>query len=125
MNAMNEEKIVINGVEYVRKDSIESLPKSLEEQRASNPHWPWELGKKYSIRTGTMHDHGTLVGVTEHELVLKNAAWIADSGRWMNYITGQSQPNEVEPFSKEYLVIVGRGALVDAQELDRQFEVQK
>jgi len=115
----------IDEVEYVRKDSIQPEPKSLDEQRASNPHWPWELGKKYSIRTVTMHDHGTLVGVTDKELVLQKAAWIADSGRWWNFITGKAKPSEVEPFDERRLVIVGRGALIDAQELDDQFGEQK
>lgn len=119
------ETIKIDEVEYVRKDSLASPPKSLEEQRAANPHWPWELGKAYSIRTVTMHDHGTLVGVTEHELVLTKAAWIADSGRWWNYITGKSKPIEVEPFDANALVIVGRGAVIDAQVLPSHFGEQK
>ena len=122
---MSKSIIVVDGIEYIRKDSLESPPKSLEEQRAENPHWPWELGKKYSIRTVTMHDHGTLVGVTEHELVLLKAAWIPDSGRWWNYITGRAKPPEVEPFHPEKYVIVGRGALIDAQELDSEFGDQK
>ena len=119
------EMIRIDDVEYVRKDSISPPPKSIEEQRASNPHWPWELGKAYSIRTVTMHDHGTLVGVTEHELVLEKAAWIADSGRWWNYITGKSQPSEVEPFAADELVIIGRGSVIDAQQIQGHFGEQK
>lgn len=98
---------------------------SLEEQQKTNPHWPWELGKKYMIRTVTMHDHGTLIGVTQQELVLTQAAWIADSGRWWNFITGRTKPNEVEPFAPDKILIIGRGAVIDAQELNSSFGEQK
>jgi hypothetical protein len=37
-----------------------------------SPH-PFNLGKNYFLRTVTHHHTGTLVLVTEHELVLKNA----------------------------------------------------
>ena len=115
--------IKINEVEYVRKDGTADL-RPIEEQQKSNPHWPWELGKKYMIRTVTMHDHGTLVGVTDHELVLSQAAWIADSGRWYDFLT-KKRPSEVEPFPQDRLVIIGRGAIIDAVQLDEQFKEQK
>ena len=37
----------------------------------------WQIGKNYLIRTVTMIDTGRLVGITDHELVLEDAAWIA------------------------------------------------
>src|SRR3990167_4090803 len=43
---------------------------------------PWKIGKCYLIRTVTMIDTGRLVEVTEQELVLEDAAWIADTGRF-------------------------------------------
>ncbi len=46
----------------------------------------WVVGKNYLIRTVTMIDTGRLVKVTEHELVLEDAAWIADTGRFMQAI---------------------------------------
>jgi hypothetical protein len=76
---------------------------------------PWEIGEAYLIRTVTMIDTGRLVAVTEHELVLEDAAWIADTGRFANCLkTGDFV--EVEPFP-EGRVIVGRGAVVDACKL--------
>lgn len=112
------ETIKIDDVEYIRKDSIPP-------PYTPGQHGPWELGKAYFIRTVTMHLHGILVDVTEHELVLINAAWIADSGRFHDFITGKAQPNEVEPFVKHQPVIVGRGALIDAVQLPAVFETQK
>lgn len=74
---------------------------------------PWEIGKLYFIRTVTMHIIGKLKAVGERELVLSNASWIADSGRFYDAIkTGKL--NEVEPFLND--VILGRGAIVDATE---------
>jgi hypothetical protein len=73
---------------------------------------PWEIGADYIIRTVTMTVTGRLVAVHAQELVLEDAAWIADSGRWADALrTGEFA--EVEPFP-EGCVIVGRGAVVDA-----------
>jgi len=73
---------------------------------------PWKIGKKYFIRTVTMYLTGELVSVSQQELVLKNAAWIADTGRLNESVKDVSKFKEVEPFAEP--VIVGRGAIVDA-----------
>ena len=72
----------------------------------------WEIGKEYVIRTVTMIDVGTLVAITEHEIVLKNASWIADTGRW-NHFLEKGMYSESEPYP-DGIVIVGRGSVVDA-----------
>lgn len=72
----------------------------------------YEIGKNYFIRTVTMHHVGKLVKVTDKELLLEGASWVADSGRFNNaLLTGKF--SEVEPFVSK-TVIVGRGALIDA-----------
>lgn len=72
----------------------------------------WEIGKSYIIRTVTMIDTGRLVAVTDRFLVLEDAAWVADTGRWSDALrTGNL--SEVEPFP-DGRVIVGCGAIVDA-----------
>lgn len=77
----------------------------------SEPSHPFEIGKNYFIRTVTHHLTGKLLRVTSKELVLADAAWIADDGRFYDALkTGKL--NEVEPFPGE--VIVGRGSLIDA-----------
>ena len=73
---------------------------------------PWQIGKKYFIRTVTMHLTGELISVSKQELVLKDAAWIADSGRFNEAIRDINKCSEVEPFAEN--VIVGRGSIVDA-----------
>lgn len=73
---------------------------------------PWELGKCYLIRTVTMIDTGRLVAVTPQELVLEDAAWIADTGRFADALSSATF-GEVEPFPGGR-VIIGRGSIIDA-----------
>ena len=75
----------------------------------------WEVGRNYLIRTVTMIDTGRLVAVTEHELVLEDAAWIADTGRFSNALKSLDF-DEVEPFPTGR-VIVGRGAVIDGVQI--------
>lgn len=99
---MNIDELTVKQIKH-----IQSLLKSPSEQKH-----PYELGKNYFIRTVTHHLTGRLVLVTSKELVLEDAAWIADDGRFYEALkTGKL--NEVEPFPSGQ-VIVGRGSLIDA-----------
>ena len=74
----------------------------------------WQIGKLYLIRTVTFFYVGRLVALDEHELVLEDAAWVADTGRFAEALaTGKL--TEVEPYP-DGPVLIGRGALVDAAE---------
>ena len=73
---------------------------------------PWEIGANYLIRTVTMIDTGRLIAVTAQELVLEDAAWIADTGRFADAIE-KAEFGEVEPFPAGH-VILGRGSIIDA-----------
>ena len=76
---------------------------------------PYEVGASYFIRTVTFHLTGRLVEVTEQELVIEDAAWIADDGRFADALkTGAF--SEVEPYP-DGKVIIGRGSLIDAQKV--------
>ena len=78
-----------------------------------NAHAPWCIGQNYFVRTVTHHYTGRLIAVYPLELVLIDAAWIADDGRFMQAVaTGNF--NEVEPYPDTHEVIVGRGAVLDA-----------
>ena len=72
----------------------------------------WKIGQRYLIRTVTMIDTGELVSVDDHEIVLKDAAWIADTGRFSESLKSESFV-EVEPFP-DGQVAIGRGSIVDA-----------
>lgn len=76
---------------------------------------PYQIGKAYYIRTVTMHIVGKLEAVHSDELVLSEASWVADSGRFHDALKGGvSKLNEIEPFPADQQVIVGRGSLIDA-----------
>lgn len=95
------------------RQQIERPPCSAERhsQPVDTDH-PWKIGQAYHIRTVTHYWTGRLAAVTAQELVLEEAAWIADTGRFADFFT--EGPNEVEPIDGP--VIIGRGAIVDAQE---------
>lgn len=77
------------------------------------PSHPYEIGKNYFLRTVTHHLTGKLVEVHAQELVLTDAAWIADDGVFSEaMLTGAF--NEVEPLP-EGKHIVGRASLIDAR----------
>jgi len=75
----------------------------------------WKIGKCYLIRTVTMIQTGRLIKVTDKELVLEEAAWIADTGRFSDALVSLDF-SEVEPFPDGF-VIIGRGAVIDAVEI--------
>jgi len=74
---------------------------------------PYKIGENYFIRTVTHHYTGKIVQVGEQEIVLRQAAWIADDGRFYNALKDGTL-SEIEPFPQDEEVIVGRGAIVDA-----------
>lgn len=95
------------------KIDIETLKSLLGAGNQSQASHPWEIGQPYYIRTVTHHHTGRLIAVYPGELVLEDAAWIADSGRWAQALETGSL-SEVEPFPVGARVIVGRGGIIDA-----------
>ena len=74
----------------------------------------WQVGRAYLIRTVTMIDTGILVSIDDHEIVLSDAAWIADTGRFSDALAS-SVFGEVEPYPRP--VIVMKAAFVDVTEI--------
>ena len=71
------------------------------------------MGKTVFIRTVTMYHTGRVVDMDDKFIVLEDAAWIADTGRFSDALkTGKL--SEVEPV--EGLVRVSLGAIVDVFE---------
>lgn len=75
----------------------------------------WRIGAKYFIRTVTHHYTGQLVALTDTELIVESAAWIADDGRFADALKS-GEFSEVEPYPAGK-VLIGRGAILDAVEL--------
>lgn len=72
---------------------------------------PYEIGKEYLIRTVTMIYTGRLIYVYENELVIEDAAWIAETERWADSLT-TGKFDEIEPYPQGK-IIIGRGAILD------------
>lgn len=71
------------------------------------------IGKGVFVRTVTCYYTGRLLAVDENFLLLSEAAWIADTGRFTNALSGGTL-NEVEPYPDE--VLVNRAQVVDVCE---------
>lgn len=71
---------------------------------------PIAVGRPVFIRTVTHYYTGRIVEASSELIVLEDAAWVADTGRFSEALsTGTLR--EVEPFP--HPVAVSRGALVD------------
>lgn len=109
---MNINELTIGELKQLK--SLFNLHESKDE--GVDPH-PYKIGKNYLIVTVTRIYVGRLVEVYKNELVLEDASWVADTGRFSaalkNGIETQTS-SEIELFNTP--VIIGRGSLVDACE---------
>jgi hypothetical protein len=81
-----------------------------------------EIGKKYLIRCVTHFQVGLLTSITDSDLVLSDASWVADTGRFSEaLLTGDL--SEIEPFPNQ--VVVSRGAIVDVCEWTHKLPREK
>lgn len=78
------------------------------EQKAS----PFVVGEKYLFRTVTHIDVGEVVAVHGDFLELKNASWIADTGRYYDCLNG-GVFNEVEPYPSTVKTFINSATLID------------
>jgi hypothetical protein len=74
----------------------------------------FEIGKNYLIRTVTHCDVGKLIALSDKTLLLDDASWVADTGRFQNILENglESESNsEIELFKTP--VGVNREAMID------------
>lgn len=112
-NSKKEKKM-----ELTIRDLKEILGGERTAETTKVPH-PYEIGKNYHVRTVTMAIAGKLKAVYQNELVFENASWVADSGRFSEYLKDTSNIKENEPFPND--VIIGRGAIIDCTEIESCF----
>jgi len=72
-----------------------------------------QIGGKYLIRTVTYHLIGKVVAITATDVVLEEASWLADSGRFGECLSS-GKVNENEPIPGRHIVF--RGSMIDAAE---------
>ena len=104
--------VTLEGEIYVRKNSsvYPKVSKVANAKKATQNH-PYIIGQFYFVQTATLYYCGTLSQVTDNELVLDEASWVADTGRFNEFMKG-SKPKELEPCCVP--VIIGRGAIISA-----------
>lgn len=96
----------------------EALEQALEQfvgtalQGAVTPPTPFEIGKNYLVRTVTMVDVGRVTRVIGNFIVMENASWIADTGRFYECLERTGVFNEVEPF--KHPIYLNVNAIIDA-----------
>lgn len=95
---------------------------SVLEKKESNDIGFWKVGKSYFIRTVTMYHIGKLKDVSDKEILLENAVWVADSGRFHDALK-KGELNEVEPFVTD--VILNRECIVDATLWDHKIPYEQ
>lgn len=97
--------IKIDDVEYVRKDAAQPA-----EFRDDEPPY----GGVMLVQTVTAFYVGEVVAVHAQELVLRDACWVADTGRYHKFLQGSpTEQAEFEPLP-DGLVIIGRGSIIAA-----------
>lgn len=94
-------------------NDLRELLASPREPSQADTLGPWKIGSPYFIRTVTHHYTGKLVAVHAGEIVLTDAAWIADNGRFAQAVATGSF-DEIEPYPDGAEVVIGRGSILDA-----------
>ena len=103
-------KIVIDGENYIKEADCKITKGITIKGDESNPFM--EIGETYFIRTVTHYFTGRLIWFGDKEIVLEEVCWIADTGRF-NEFMAEKIVNEAEPYPKNSQVIIGRGAIID------------
>lgn len=88
--------------------SLKDLKDLLETDSQSHP---WKVGQSYFVQTVTNYFTGRLTAIHAGELVLADAAWIADTGRLADAIKSGNF-SEIEPYTHD--LIISRGSIVSA-----------
>jgi hypothetical protein len=89
----------------ISDESYEKIKEQLsEDERKEITNYEDLVGGKYYFRTVTYHLVGEVKKIVGRFAYLKNASWIADSGRFMNAIK-EGSLNEVEPVGDAFVNI--------------------
>ena len=94
----------------MKKETLLELIGLAVDGNGSVSELPFEIGKSYFIRTVTYHVIGTVEKISGPFLVLSEASWIADSGRFSKSIS-EGELSEVEYVGE---MIVNISAIADA-----------
>jgi len=79
----------------------------------------YQVGEDYVVRSVTMIYLGKLKQETQDALILEDCAWIPETSRWSDFLTG-TKPKEMEPYPDD--VIIYKGALLDVVKMKNKIE---
>ena len=100
----------------MNKTLLKELLNEVIDGGKNNSEVPFEVGEAYFFRTVTYHTVAKVKKIVGNFLVLEEASWIADSGRFGEFINDgkvyESTSSEVEPI--EVPVIININSIVDA-----------
>ena len=86
------------------------------------PETPFEIGKSYLIRTVTLYYTGRVKNIIGKFIQLEEAAWIPDTGRWME-ASEKGTFSEVEPFANDPWV--NTDSIIDFQEITYKLPINQ
>lgn len=109
------EKCNLDNLTYGQIKELKSIFGSSQISSTGGQEHPFEIGKAYLIRTVTMIQTGRIKEIKGKFLVLSEASWIADTGRFSEALQDQDKFNEVEPFKND--AIVNMDTIIDATEI--------
>lgn len=89
--------------------------------KSESEHEFYEPGKAYVVRTVTMIYLGRLKSMNKDELIFEECAWIPDTSRWNEFLTGK-RPNEMEPY--KYDVLISRSAILDVTQYKEEINLE-
>jgi len=95
--------------EGLNEKLIEMAVNDGSKNECSNEH-PFKIGESYFIRTVTYHFIGTIKEIMGKWIVLKDASWVADSGRF-HVALEKGELSEVEYMDK---AIINMDTITDA-----------
>ena len=103
---MEVETITLNGKTYYPEQT-----KQIENgNRGDKAHSFLTVGTIYCFRTVTMIYTGRLLATSEQEFLIEDAAWIAETERWADFLkTGKHK--EAEPYCAP--VVLNRASMLD------------
>lgn len=85
--------ITVDGTKYVPESDY---LKAKRQTKATGDSKVFEIGAEVFIKTVTYHYTGRIVDVSEGFLFLEDVAWIADSGRFTEFMKEEKEPQSME-----------------------------
>lgn len=116
---MKESRVKINLRKIINSPEVadevaNDIEKALTDlvRNAVTPPLPFEVGKSYLLRTITLVNVGRVTKIVGKYLVMEDASWIADTGRFFECLRKSDVFIEVEPFT--HPLFVNTDSIIDA-----------